>query len=85
MATLTILETEKGPALSIPKSEVEDLHLEGVSSLDVTLEGESFVLRPRKKPGYTLQELLDQCDYSIPMDEEEREWLDAPRVGHELI
>jgi antitoxin ChpS len=85
MATLTILETEKGPALSVPKSEVQDLHLEDVSYLDVTVEGESFVLRPHRKPKYTLQELLDQCDYSIPMDKEEREWLDAPRVGRELI
>ena len=85
MATLTILDTEMGPALSVPKSEVEDLHLEGVSSLDVTLEGESFVLRPRRKPKSTLQELLDQCDFSIPMDQEERDWLDAPRVGRELI
>ncbi|HZL26215.1 MAG TPA: hypothetical protein VFC39_06760 [Acidobacteriaceae bacterium] len=85
MATLTILETEQGPALSIHRSEVQDLHLEGVSSLDVTVEGESFVLRPRRKPKYTLQELLDQCDFSIPMDQEERDWLDAPRVGRELI
>jgi len=54
-------------------------------AFDVTVEGESFVLRPRRKPKYTLQELLDQCDFSIPMDQEERDWLDAPRVGRELI
>ncbi|HEY4355784.1 MAG TPA: hypothetical protein VGN16_08565 [Acidobacteriaceae bacterium] len=38
-----------------------------------------------RRPGSSLEELLAQCDYSIPRDDEEREWIDAPRVGRELI
>ncbi len=43
------------------------------------------VVESRNRPKYTLQELLDQCDFSLPISEEEREWMDAPRVGEELL
>jgi antitoxin ChpS len=85
MATATILETESGPALSISSDAVEALGLKDGSALDVSIDGASVILRPRKRSKYSLEELLSQCDYSIPMDEEERAWLDAPRLGRELI
>lgn len=34
---------------------------------------------------YTLDELLAQCDPQAPVSEEDRAWLDAPRVGGELL
>lgn len=37
------------------------------------------------RPRYTLDELLAQEDYSQPLSAEEREWIDAPPVGRELI
>jgi hypothetical protein len=44
--------------------------------------------RPRlidAKPRYTLAELLARSDYSQPQPSEEREWIDAPAVGRELL
>lgn len=38
---------------------------------------------PRKR--YTIEELLDGSDYSAPQPPEEREWIDSPAVGRELI
>ena len=45
---------------------------------------------PRKaeaapKPRYTLAELLAASDYSKPQPPEEREWIDAPATGRELL
>ena len=40
---------------------------------------------PRSKPKYTPEELLAQCNFDAPLTEEDREWLDAPGVGQELI
>lgn len=40
---------------------------------------------PKPKPRYTMAELLAASDYSEPRTEEEREWLDAPPVGRELL
>jgi hypothetical protein len=34
---------------------------------------------------YTLAELLARSDYSQPQSPEEREWIDAPAVGGELL
>ena len=55
------------------------------------LEGTTYALHRTdgglgvRRPTFKLDDLLAQCDYSVPMDEEEREWVDAPRVGRELI
>ena len=37
------------------------------------------------KRRYTLDELLAQCNPDAPMTPEDREWVDAPAVGRELI
>ena len=37
------------------------------------------------KRRYTLDELIAQCNPDAPMTPEEREWVDAPAVGRELI
>ena len=40
---------------------------------------------PKPKPRYTLKQLLEASDYSEPQPPEEREWVDAPAVGGELL
>jgi len=44
-----------------------------------------LVVDPQPKPRYTLEELLALSDFSQPPTKEDREWLDAPPVGGELI
>ena len=45
----------------------------------------SLVIDPKPRPRYTLAALLAASDYSQPQPAEEREWVDAPAVGRELI
>jgi antitoxin ChpS len=40
---------------------------------------------PKERLRYTLAQLLADSDCFQPMLPEEREWVDAPRVGRELI
>ena len=40
--------------------------------------------RPRKRSRYTLSQLMNQCDLSVPLSDEDRAWLNAPSVGHEF-
>jgi len=40
---------------------------------------------PSEPHRYTMDELLSASDYSQPQPDEEREWVDAPTVGSELI
>lgn len=44
-----------------------------------------LVVEPKPRSHYTLAELLAASDYSQPQTVEEREWLDVPSVGGELI
>lgn len=51
----------------------------------LTRSDSKFVVEPRIRPHYTLDELLAQCDPPIELTAEDREWLDTPAVGHELL
>ncbi len=44
-----------------------------------------LVIEPQARPRYTMAELLAASDYSEPQRADEREWVDAPRVGGEII
>jgi antitoxin ChpS len=70
--------------VEVPPALLDQLHLDAGSSVAIAVEGSQLVLKPRR-PKYKLADLLAQCDYSLPMSEEEREWIDAPRAGRELI
>lgn len=47
-------------------------------------EGGQFVKAVRK-PKYTLEELLAQCDPDAPFTEEDKAWLNGAPAGSELI
>ena len=56
--------------LAVPPAFLDQLHL---------------VVNPNPRPRYTLAELLAVSDYSQPQPADEREWVDAPAVGGELL
>lgn len=66
----------------VPPELQQQLQLAEGIALEMEAQQGKLLVRRRR---YTLKELLDQCDFSIPMSEEEREWIDAPAVGRELI
>ncbi len=43
------------------------------------------ILESGTRPRYTLAEMLAASDFSQPLSDEDREWLDAPAVGRELL
>ena len=49
--------------------------------MDLKVSENTLVVEPRKRKKYTMKELLDQCDFSLPISEEEQEWLDLRPVG----
>lgn len=69
--------------MTVPKTILESLDLHADQELSISIENNSMVVKPKSRPRYSLKELLAQCDFSLPMAKEEREWLDAPTVGRE--
>jgi len=51
----------------------------------IAVENGRLVVEPQRRPRYTLDQLLAQCDSKAARIIEEREWLDAKPVGGELI
>jgi antitoxin ChpS len=71
--------------LAVPPAILDQLNLKAGATVGLAVEGERLILQPQAKPRYTLEELLAASDYSQPMSAEDREWIDAPPVGRELI
>jgi antitoxin ChpS len=51
----------------------------------MAVESGRLVVKPQKRPRYTLDELLAQCAPKVARGKEEREWLDDKPVGGELL
>lgn len=83
MPTATLRTVGGSVVMAIPKRllELVDLQVGSQVNIDVQ-EGKLIVARVQKKR-YSLAELLAQCDASVPLNPEERQWIDAPAVGLE--
>ena len=71
--------------LSVPPAILELLNLHAGSTVDIKVDGNKLVVEGRSRPSYSLAELIAGSDYSKPQTDEEREWIDAPEVGREII
>jgi len=68
-----------------PPAILDLLQLQAGATVGVAVTDGRLVVDPRPQPRYTMAELLAASDYSQPQTAEEREWVDAPAVGRELI
>ena len=71
--------------LAVPPALLDMLGLRPGAKVGLAVESGRLVVEPRKRPHYTLTELLAQCDPKAPISEAEREWLDSKPAGGELI
>jgi antitoxin ChpS len=71
--------------LAVPPAFLDLLHLKAGASVGVAVDGDRLVVEASLKPRYTMAELLAVSDYSDGVIPEDREWLDAPAVGREIL
>ncbi len=71
--------------LAIPPAILDLLNLRPGASVGLAVDGSRLVIGAQPQPRYTLEELLAVSDYTQPQTEEDREWVDAPAAGRELI
>jgi antitoxin ChpS len=71
--------------LAIPPALLDALHLKPDASVGMTVNSGKLFVEAKARARYTLDELLSQCGSEAAVDAEEREWMDAPAVGRELI
>ncbi len=83
---LTTLRTVGGSVMfAIPKAILESLNLVPNRQVGLSVSEGRLIVEPQPRPRYTLAELMEQCDLSAPMTDEDRAWLDAAPVGREEI
>ncbi len=71
--------------LAVPPALLDLLHLKAGASVGVAVDDGRLVVEASPRPRYTLAELLAASDYSQGVSPEDREWLDAPAIGKELL
>ena len=71
--------------LAIPPALLDALDLKSDASVGLTVKSGKLLVEATSRPRYTLDELLSQCSSDAASGLEEREWLDAPMVGREVI
>lgn len=71
--------------LAIPPALLAELDLKPDAAVGMSVKAGKLLVEPKARPRYTLEELLSQCDDYGIAGAEEREWIDAPAVGREVI
>ncbi len=71
--------------LVVPPAFLEQLGLKVGATVGLSVEHGRLIVQPQPKPAYTLQELLAASDYASPRSTEERQWVDGPPAGGELL
>ncbi len=84
MYTTTLRKVGGSVMMTVPPVLLQSLHLEAGATVALEIEGDRLTVKP-SRPRYTLEELLAQSDPNAPMSDEDREWLNSPPVGRELI
>ena len=85
MYTANLRKVGESVMLAVPPSLLDSLRLQVGSTVEIAVDNNRLVIRPQLRPRYTLDELLAASDYSQAPSAEEREWIDSPAVGRELI
>ncbi len=85
MHTTNLRKVGGSVMLAVPPAILDLLQLSAGATVGLSVEHRRLVIEPQPRPRYTLAELLAASDYTHPQPAEDREWLDAPTVGRELI
>ena len=85
MYTTNLRKVGGSVMMVVPPAFLDLLHLQAGTAVGVAVDGGRLVVEPKPRPRYTLAELLAASDYSQPQPPEQREWVDAPAIGAELI
>ena len=86
MTTVTLRNLGGSVVMTIPRKILNMIHLDAGAQVEVSALDGKLVVEPRKKPRYTLSELLASCtEETMALTDEDRAWLEAKPVGRETL
>ncbi len=85
MLTTNLRKVGGSVMLAVPPALLELLKLAPGARVGLTVDHGCLVVEPQSRARHTLAELLAVSDYAEPQPAAEREWVDAPVAGRELL
>jgi antitoxin ChpS len=85
MLTTTLRKVGGSVMMVVPPAILDQLGLQAGASVAMAVDGERLIVEPPRKPRYTLDELLAQCDPNAPFSDEDRAWVNSAPAGRELL
>ena len=86
MHTTSLRKVGGSVMLAVPPALLDVLQLAVGAKVGLAVNDGQLIVKPQaRRRRYTLAELLAASDDTQPLSAEDREWLDAPAVGRELI
>jgi antitoxin ChpS len=85
MYTTNLRKVGGSVMLAVPPALLDVLGLGPGAKVGIGVDKDRLVVEPQKRPRYTMDELLAQCEPKAPRTREEREWVTGKAVGRELI
>jgi antitoxin ChpS len=85
MHTTNLRKVGGSVMLALPPALLDILQLQPGAAVGVAVKGGRLIVEPQRRSRYTLDELIAQCNPKARRRKADREWLDAPPVGRELI
>jgi antitoxin ChpS len=85
MHTTNLRKVGGSVMLAVPPALLDILRLNPGAKVGVTVENGRLVVEPRRRPRYTLDELLARCNPKAARRKEDREWVNGKLTGREII
>ena len=71
--------------LALPPVLLDLLELGVGAKVGINVEKGRLIIEPKRRPSYTLDELLAQCEETTATTPEDLEWINSKPVGKELL
>jgi antitoxin ChpS len=85
MLTTNLRKVGGSVMLAVPPAVLEQLNLQAGAAVGLSVSDGHLVVQPQVKPRYSLKELLAPADDAAVPAPPDREWLDSPAIGRELL
>jgi antitoxin ChpS len=85
MLTTTLRKVGGSIMMVVPPAILDQLQLKAGAAVALVVDGQRLIVEPPRKPRYTLEELLAQCDPDAPLSDEDRAWINSAPAGRELL
>ena len=86
MTTVTLRKLGGSVVMTVPKKILHLLEAHTRSELDIRVANGKLIVEPRRKPRYTLADLLKKCNAkNMALTPTDRKWLRGKPFGKELI